>query len=71
MTKQTIYCPVRHLGKEGDKKEKLTFSSSSFELLFDDATTETGRGLETAPVVVKSVDVRPANKMKIPAALRR
>ena len=51
------------MGKKEDEKERFTFSSSSFESLFDDATTETGRGLETATVVVKSVAVRAANKI--------
>ena len=68
--KQTIYCPGRGLGKDDDIKEKLSFSSSSFELLFDNATTETGRGLEAATLVVKPVAVRAANKANIPTALR-
>ena len=70
MPKQTIYFPGWSLGKDDDEKEKLSFSSSSFELLFDNATIETGRGLEAATLVVKPVAVQAPNKTEIPAALR-
>ena len=45
--KQTIYFLGRSLGKDDDEKENLSFSSS-----FDNATTETGKGLETATLVI-------------------
>ena len=53
--KQTIYFPGRSLGKYDDEKEKLSFPSSFFELLFKNATAETGNGLEAATLVVKDV----------------